>query len=1155
MIKPTEEHFRKGHCLDDDDFYSYLTRSQGRQPLPSIEAHLTTCARCRQELAELARILHPEVQGVVEMAPEPSPQEIENTLALIQKASRREKGSAARRRQWYRWGAAAAAILVAIGLSSAGLFYLFQRNRSQALYTQARATLQEVYAPQSPSELRLDLPFRSEATQRSSPNGEALEGAERLFNRALGVREGMRDAQLGLGYIHLRRGQFAKAEEAFAAILGSGGNDPQALLGRGVSRFEDGISSTDPILRGSRLRSALEDFESVLKLEPASNEARFDRIRAFYELGQHKQALQEIDAYLTRDPDSIWALKLRNLKTRILMNRSEVIDKEVYRAAKARDAPALETLVRAAPFKILPTIRRVIIETLAIEGQPRSAEEPDSADLQWAAGILASSYTNATGDTGYSRLLDFFQGLTPSQKRLKKDLHVRLEQLIEAYHKGDPRSCLSKSEPLIRGFESLKDYWELVRVHQLRGNAAIYFKADFKAAAAEYNLMLRCAELSSDPDLLARSLSSLGSGYLQQHRYDDALSCLSKLKSLAETHRMENWSSFASKSLGGTFLELNQLDESLQEYSSALAPAYRLMDSEVLITSLESLAAIMERMGRYAEAGKFYDESREWLNVLINQGLIKTSPEVESRRMNLIINQGYLALRMKEPATAEARFREALNSPLNNMRDLEALNRLGLAQAYFEEKKYGEADAELSTVLDIVARTEIPEIAWQTHSLKGFLLKQTGDWEGALEQFQRAQQILERIRSRISSADLRQSFFARRFDPFREAVSLLYELHQDPKPALEQADRAKGMTLREYLTAHAVPADSERSAPDWAHGSTVSLPLPPGMVTLEYFLSSDQLFLFLSSPQGTEAASSKLLLSELEATVKQYLDSIRSNDGNSFDALSRKLYSELIEPVRSKLESQAIDTLVILPDGPLHLVPFGSLKDSSGHYLLEKFTLSYAPSRSILQYCLSMNRAKRITPESRVLLMDGSANLAGASQELAQVAKIFSRNNRLVDSGDIPTLAPTAGNCEIIHFSGHANIYRGRPRLVFPGPRGETYLESSTIENWKLKNNRLVSLLGCSTGIGPVFDGETPWGLVPAFLNAGAPSLLLSLLPIDDVSAANLIPQFYDILVRGAASKAGALRQAQLSLLKTLGPEAQAHPNLWVPFVLVGDPR
>jgi CHAT domain-containing protein len=1154
MSKPNVEPFRKGRCLDDDDFYSYMTRSQGRQPLPVVEAHLTSCARCRRELAELTRMLHPEVQGIIEMAPEPSAQEIRNTLELIQRASRRQTG-AARRIRWYRWGAAAAAILVVIGLGSAGLFYIFRNNRSEALYTEARAVLQEVYAPQSPSELRLDLPFKSEATERSSPAPDALEGAEQLFNKALGVREGMRDAQLGLGYIHLRRGQYAKAEETFGAILGSGGDDPQALLGRGVSRFEDGVSSTDPILRGSRLRGALEDFESVLKLVPASGEARFDRIRALFEMGQHKQALREIDGYLTRDPDSIWALKLKDLKTRILMNRSEMIDKEVYRAAKARDAPALAALVRAAPFKILPTIRSIIIDTVAIEGQARPAGEPDSEDLVWAAGMLSSGYSVVTGDNGQSRLLAFYRDLTPSQKAIKRDLDSRLEQLIQVYHKGDPGSCLVRSEAIIRGFEKIGDYWELVRAHQLRGNSSLYLNADYKAAKDEYNQMLRCAEISSDPDLVGRSLSSLGSAFLQRHKYDDAIACFSKLRNLAEAHRMENWSAFASRSLGSAYLTLNQLDESQRQYSNTLAPAYRQWDSETLMTTLESLGEISERSGRYEESGKFYKEAQDWLSGMISQGFIQTSPEVESRRRALLNKQGYLALTRRDLAASEARFKEALKPSLDGMREQEARSRIGLAQTYLEGKRYAEANAEADAVLGIVAKGEFPELDWQVHSIKGFLLKQEGNRVEALNQFQRAQGILERMRTNIASADLRQSFFARRFDPFREAAPILYQLHQDSKPALKQVDRAKGMTLREYLSTNATPLGPERSIPHWATGGDGSRQLPPGMVTLEYFLSSDQILAFVSGLNGTKSFSLDISPSELTQTIRQYLASIQRNDGRTFDALSRTLHRQLIEPVQSDLESQHVDVLVILPDGPLHLLPFAGLRDSSETILLERYALSYAPSWSTLQYCLAMNRLKKISRESPVLLMDGTANLPGASQELAHVAQIFPVSNRLVGALDIQALDLMAGDYEILHFSGHSDIYRGRPRLVFPGPRGEVHLESSMIENWKLKSDRLVSLLGCSTGIGPVFDGESPWGLVPAFLSAGAPALLLSLTPIEDATSAKLVQQFYELLARGNVSKAAALRQAQLSLLQNPGPEAQARPGMWVPFVLVGDPR
>ena len=67
---------------------------------------------------------------------------------------------------------------------------------------------------------------------------------------------------------------------------------------------------------------------------------------------------------------------------------------------------------------------------------------------------------------------------------------------------------------------------------------------------------------------------------------------------------------------------------------------------------------------------------------------------------------------------------------------------------------------------------------------------------------------------------------------------------------------------------------------------------------------------------------------------------------------------------------------------------------------------------------------------------------------------------------------------------------------------------------WRLRKNRLVTLAGCETGIGPQAEGETPWGLIPAFLNAGAPALIVSMLPVDDASTVQLTSRFYELLER-----------------------------------------
>ena len=143
---------------------------------------------------------------------------------------------------------------------------------------------------------------------------------------------------------------------------------------------------------------------------------------------------------------------------------------------------------------------------------------------------------------------------------------------------------------------------------------------------------------------------------------------------------------------------------------------------------------------------------------------------------------------------------------------------------------------------------------------------------------------------------------------------------------------------------------------------------------------------------------------------------------------------------------------------------------------------------------------------------------------------------------------------EILHFSGHAAPSGGKPRLLFPSLPRPRYLEASTISSWSLPHNRLVYLAGCNTGIGPAFEGEAPWGLLPAFFRAGAPAVVCSLLPVEDREARDLTLRFYDELTRGS-SKARALQVAQLSMIKDLKTQAYRHPRSWLPFVLVGDPR
>jgi CHAT domain-containing protein len=131
---------------------------------------------------------------------------------------------------------------------------------------------------------------------------------------------------------------------------------------------------------------------------------------------------------------------------------------------------------------------------------------------------------------------------------------------------------------------------------------------------------------------------------------------------------------------------------------------------------------------------------------------------------------------------------------------------------------------------------------------------------------------------------------------------------------------------------------------------------------------------------------------------------------------------------------------------------------------------------------------------------------------------------------------------------------QGKPALLLQASPRKIYLDCREINTWKMPNLQLANLAGCSTGIGPLAEGEAPWGLVPALLNAGAPSIIASLMSVDDRSTKNLNMRLYELMQEGS-SKAKALQQAQVSLLNASRSGPDSKPQFWMPYILVGNPQ
>ncbi len=92
----------------------------------------------------------------------------------------------------------------------------------------------------------------------------------------------------------------------------------------------------------------------------------------------------------------------------------------------------------------------------------------------------------------------------------------------------------------------------------------------------------------------------------------------------------------------------------------------------------------------------------------------------------------------------------------------------------------------------------------------------------------------------------------------------------------------------------------------------------------------------------------------ISPVVAAYLKEVKAK--HAAHAEARKLYQLLLDLVP---EAQTKEQLIIVRDGPLHLVPFDALVDIHHHYVVESQTVVYAPSATSFFLLRTAPRPKR----------------------------------------------------------------------------------------------------------------------------------------------------------------------------------------------------
>ena len=289
--------------------------------------------------------------------------------------------------------------------------------------------------------------------------------------------------------------------------------------------------------------------------------------------------------------------------------------------------------------------------------------------------------------------------------------------------------------------------------------------------------------------------------------------------------------------------------------------------------------------------------------------------------------------------------------------------------------------------------------------------------------------------------------------------------------------------------------------------------------------------------------------------------------------------------------------LVVVPDGILHYLPFGTLVSDGTAvescrqlaFLARSKVITSAPSAGALA---RVRRPDAEEEEAGWLLVgdprlprDGEtgflARAAGseglpplplAGEEIAALAALAPENSSTVLTRERATAAgvraAAAGRSyRLVHFATHGLFNEDRPRfsgLVLSADsaaKDDGFLGLSEVLGMHLSCRQVV-LSACSSALGGHVTGEGISGLHRSFLFAGARSVVAALWDVNGEATARLMADFYGTLAQPGVSRidrAEALTAAQRHMINSdeaLASGADpAHPAFWGAFVMSGDGR
>jgi len=298
---------------------------------------------------------------------------------------------------------------------------------------------------------------------------------------------------------------------------------------------------------------------------------------------------------------------------------------------------------------------------------------------------------------------------------------------------------------------------------------------------------------------------------------------------------------------------------------------------------------------------------------------------------------------------------------------------------------------------------------------------------------------------------------------------------------------------------------------------------------------------------------------ELAALMDLTLGSIRNRDGSEQAGLER-LYQDLLDEPLGNLP-ETVTHLIIVPDGPLHRLPFGALVE-------DRYRISQTPSVAAWLHWTAAEAESPGRPVSAWIdpAIEGGeggngeravplGRLPYAALEAA-AARTHLGSGVQVRQGESATEQrfkhAALNEYAIVHVAAHAVVDDLHPDLsgiaLAAGKGEDGLLQVREIVDLDL-TGRTVILSACRSASGTTLEGEGVLSLARAFFVAGAQAVVANLWPVRDDEAAAFSADLYRYIGEGE-DVASALALARRDRV-----DAGDSTEAWAGTVLFGNGR